>query len=113
MNKRLLHEQQKDDFNWCSRCLATKIQDIYFIKDKQLCQCCEDILKGGEKQCYVCKEQKSIELFEQPYLIKCKVCAAKRIAEKVECSCGKVFSQGTLSKHKNKCGTIKCPINLC
>jgi len=82
----------KDKVNCCSRCLKFLVPDCYFLKDVNLCICCDEILKGGEKRCRACKELKNINDFERPYLIRCKQCAKKRLQK--------------YSKNKQLCDTI-------
>ena len=76
--KLLQYEANKDISNCCKRCLKISIPDMYFIPGINLCICCDEILRGGEKRCIGCKEVKNISTFERPYLIRCKKCACIR-----------------------------------
>ena len=73
------YNRNKDLNNCCSRCLATKIKNRYYMMyddDDELCLCCDEILKGGEKECQECNQMKDINTFERPYLLRCKPCCA-------------------------------------
>lgn len=70
----------KDSCNCCSICFSTSIDEYYFLKDKQMCLCCDEISRGGVKRCKNCKELVDINKMERPYLKKCKECASKRMA---------------------------------
>ena len=53
------------------------------------------------KKCRVCKEEKNLDLFEIPYLTRCKKCAADRASTKIRCEkCDMEFSLGYKSKHE-------------
>ena len=77
------YDYSKDKVNCCSRCLKISVPDCYFLNDTKLCICCDEILKGGEKRCRNCKENKDINDFERPYLIRCRKCANTRLSNYV------------------------------
>ena len=77
-NKIAIYQSNKDNINCCKRCFKVGVPDIYFIPLINLCICCDEILKGGEKRCINCKEMKDINTFERPYLIRCRKCACIR-----------------------------------
>lgn len=53
------------------------------------------------KKCRVCKEDKNLDLFEIPYLTRCKGCAAKHASTKIKCEkCNIEISLGYKSKHE-------------
>src|ERR1700730_16842919 len=70
----------KDSCNCFSICFATSINKHYFLNDKQMCLCCDEISRAGVKRCRECKQLVDINKMERPYLKKCKECAAKRMA---------------------------------
>ena len=74
-----VYTRNKDKVNCCSRCFKIGVPDCYFLIGVNLCLCCDEILKGGEKRCRNCKELKDINNFERPYLIRCKLCASSRL----------------------------------
>ena len=76
--KMIQYQLNKNISNCCKRCFKVSIPDMYFIHDIELCKCCDEILRGGEKRCIGCKEIKDINTFERPYLIRCKKCACIR-----------------------------------
>ena len=78
VNKIAQYQANIDIVNCCKRCLKVSVPDQYFIPFMNLCLCCDEILKGGEKRCINCKEMKDINTFERPYLIRCKKCACLR-----------------------------------
>jgi len=98
------YEQNKDINNCCGVCLKTDIPIEYFIPSLNLCLCCDEVLKGGQKRCKICKEMKDIDSFERPYLCRCKNCASKKAREKVICPTCKIqIDYGNFSRHnKNK-----------
>jgi len=98
------YEQNKNLNNCCSICLKTDIAEKYFINSVNLCLCCDELMKGGQKRCRDCKEMKDIETFERPYLVKCKACASQRARNKVVCTiCNKEIPYGNISHHTKKC----------
>ena len=76
-----LYEENKDKTNCCSNCFKIDIPEKYYIPDLKLCKCCDEILMNGNKRCIDCKQIKNITVFEIPYLVRCKVCAVKRILQ--------------------------------
>ena len=79
----------------CTRCNAKYVPPHYYIPEKLICQCCDQILKGGTRQCNTCNETKDITLFERPSLTRCKQCACKASKSKyqtctefITCECG-------------------------
>ena len=79
LNKKLgVYNANKDISNCCVRCMAVNIDGRYFIPLLNLCMCCDEIIKGGNKRCTSCKEMKDINLFERLYLHRCKLCASTR-----------------------------------
>lgn len=96
-----LYNQNKDNYNCCSKCYRTKIPDLYFIKDLNICKCCHILSLDSDKLCKHCNTTKNINLFERPYLNRCKQCAATRAKTRVTCElCNKICDFGTFSKHK-------------
>ena len=91
----------------CNNC-NRNVDKCYYIFDKLLCNVCDRILQGGNKECRVCKELKDISLFERPYLTRCKACSLRLAKEHykenkdeyVNCWCGKVVKFFSLSQHK-------------
>ena len=83
----------------CINC-NRNVRSCYYVPDKSLCNVCDKILKGGNKKCRVCKEEKEISLFERPYLTRCKQCSNKASKEhykqkeehSIKCECGKLVS---------------------
>ena len=71
----------------------------HYIKDKLICQCCDEISKGGTRTCILCNAVKTISLFERPWFNKCKKWAAKITKERyfkgskimITCECGSVI----------------------
>ena len=93
----------KDSCNCCSICFATTIDAPYFLQDKQMCLCCDEILRGGQKRCKNCKQLVEISKMERPYLKKCKECASKRQAALLNCEiCGLEIQYRNISKHNEK-----------
>jgi len=78
------YNAMKDSFNCCSKCLKTNIDDLYFLKDRQMCSCCDDILRGGVRRCKNCQQLVHINRMERPYLISCKACANERLSKIVK-----------------------------
>ena len=100
------YDQNKDLNNCCSVCLKTEVPDKYFVNSLNLCLCCDEIVKGGQKRCRDCKEIKDIETFERPYLLKCKTCASQRARNKTICpTCGIELPYGNISHHNKKVHT--------
>lgn len=93
------YNENKDVNNCCSRCLKVDIPPCYFLPISKLCICCDEILKGGEKTCRICKHSIPVELMERPYLYYCKKCAAERTARPIQCECGMTISLSVKSKH--------------
>ena len=94
------YEENKELNYCCSVCLKTDIPIQYFIPLLNVCLCCDEISKGGEKRCRICKELKDITTFERPYLSKCKSCASKKAREKIICPICKIqIHYGNLSRH--------------
>jgi hypothetical protein len=91
----------------CINC-NRNVDKCYYIFDKLLCNVCDRILQGGTKECRVCKQQIDINLFERPYLTRCKQCAKKATREHykenkdeyVLCWCGKTVNFFSLFQHK-------------
>jgi hypothetical protein len=50
-----------------------------------MCNRCHEILQGGDKECFHCKEFKHIILFEKPELTRCKQCVNARLEVKKHC----------------------------
>jgi len=95
------YNEYKDEYNCCTKCYRIKIPDLYFNKNTNICKACEEFQLNQDKLCRYCNITKNINLFERPYLTKCKRCAADRSAIKVPCeTCGKLYDKGSLSKHK-------------
>lgn len=92
--------------NNCINC-NRNVRSCYYIFDKSLCNVCDKILKGGTKECKVCKETKDICLFERPYLTRCKHCSLILFKEHYErnkenyinCSCVKSVRFCNISQH--------------
>ena len=59
--------------------LQFEFQINIFHQLLNLCICCDEILKGGNKQCIDCRAMKDINDFERPYLVRCKKCSCLRV----------------------------------
>ena len=103
------YNDNKNENNCCGRCLKINIPDCYYLPNQHLCICCNEISKGGEKCCRICKQNTSVELMERPYLYYCKKCAAARAAKPRLCECGATISLSTKHKHDH---SKKHKINL-
>jgi len=104
MNRKLQEKEKnynenKDSCNCCKRCFACNIPQKYYNPDQRLCVCCVEILQGGTKICTMCEDEKDINSFERPYLIRCRKCAGMRLKEKYLCKCGKSVSITNMAKH--------------
>jgi len=58
------YNAMKDSFNCCSKCLKTNIDDLYFLKDRQMCSCCDEISRGGVRRCKNCQQLVDINRLE-------------------------------------------------
>ena len=97
------YNAMKDSYNCCSNCLKTNIDDLYFVKDRQICSCCDEISRGGERRCKDCQQLVDINKMERPYLIRCKACAKKRLSKKVNCKiCGVEVQLYNMARHLHK-----------
>ena len=90
----------------CTNCKAKSVPMEYYNIDKQVCVCCEEILKGGTKKCWHCFVVKDITLFQRPYLYSCRECAARITRERyhknnytVNCECGSIIKNMYLRTH--------------
>ena len=108
------YNEYKDIVNCCSICLKTHIDDEFFIKDKKICICCEELSRGGVKSCKDCKELVNVSRFERPYLIRCRDCANKRLSQLTKCPiCGLMIKLSASSYHKQRNHTnSECEPNL-
>ena len=97
--KKTKYEENKDLNNCCSRCLKVDIPPCFYLPVSKLCLCCDEIMKGGNKTCKICKQTTPVESMERPYLYYCKTCAAIRCAKPLACECGATISLSTKSKH--------------
>jgi len=97
------YNAMKDSFNCCSKSLKTNIDDLYFLKDRQMCSCCEEISRGGVRTCKNCQQQVDINKMERPYLIRCKACANERLSKIVKCEiCGAELRRNNMGRHIHK-----------
>ena len=84
----------------CTKC-KKNIPEQYYIIDKLICQCCDEILKGGTRTCIECNQIVNVPLMERPYLRRCKSCAAKATKERqfrgskimITCECGSTIKK--------------------
>jgi len=98
--KEEIYNENKDINMCCCVCKAIKLDSKYYVKELNLCICCDEILKGGQKKCSMCKELFDIDMFERPYLLKCKKCAAERAKKVIKCECGMNITIGSQSYHR-------------
>ena len=97
------YNAMKDSYNCCSKCLKTNVDDLYFLKDRQMCSCCDEISRGGERICKDCQQLVDINKMERPYLIRCKACANERLSKKVNCRvCNKEVKLHDMTKHRQR-----------
>ena len=97
------YNAMKDSFNCCSKCLKTNIDDLYFLKDRQMCSCCDNILRGGVRRCKNCQQLVHINRMERPYLISCKACANERLSKIVKCEiCDAELRRNNMGRHIHK-----------
>jgi len=97
------YNEYKDIVNSCQICLKTHVTDKFFIKDRKICICCDEISRGGEKTCRGCKELVHVTRLERPLLLRCKDCTNKRLSQLKKCEiCDKEVKIRHLSEHKHK-----------
>ena len=90
----------------CINCHAPGCTLANYNIKKSLCLCCDEILRGGTKQCLICHDFKDITLFKRSELKYCKECTkatSKAIYDKnnylVKCECGSTIKNMSMSKH--------------
>jgi len=92
--------QYKDSSNACSQCYASFVSDDRFIKEKNICLCCDLLAKGGQNECRACKQVKMISCFVRPRLLFCKECELQRLSKIVPCDiCKQEMKLCDRSKH--------------
>jgi hypothetical protein len=101
-----MEEIHENECKPCTRCKAQYVPPHYYIEELKICQTCDQLSKGGTRQCNTCSEIKDITLFERPSLTRCKQCAAKRTKQRYDkcsgytkCECGTVIKAATIRHH--------------